>query len=217
MSRPQGHGRHRARKGWFKMLASIIRSPVSKRGGFSLIEVVVAMAVLMIGILGVVPMLAFNIKANLSGKNYGIASYLAQEKLEQIRSWPLYEDYSTGNRGITSANATLFNTEVLKLGEHYQDFTRTAEVLRNGYDSMGSGTSNCDGIKFISSEVDEGSISGGGSMNTESSIGEYCSGGYRGEDFKLIRVRVVWYDRSLGATSTQKSHEIVRHMFIAKF
>jgi len=187
----------------------------TRRDGFSLVEILVAMAVLIIGILGVVPMLSFNVKANMSGKNYGLASYLAQEKLEQIRSWPLYEDYGT-QRGVTRRNGFLFGSESLTVGEHHQAFTRVAEVLRNGYDVMGSGTANCDGIKFLSTEVNEGNIAGGGSLNT-GNVGERCSGGFRGEDFKLIRVTVSWYDRSFGATSTARQHQIVRHMFLAKF
>jgi prepilin-type N-terminal cleavage/methylation domain-containing protein len=188
------------------------------RGGFSLVEILVAMAVLTIGILGVVPMLSFNIKANISGKNYGIANYLAQQKLEAIRSWPLYEDYDAGNGvfGITMANGPLFAPESLKVGEHFQEFTRSTEVLRNGYDSMGSGTGDCNGIKFETTGVDEGLISGGGSMNT-GDVGENCGGNFRGEDFKLIRVRVQWYDNSFGAGPSQKQHEIVRHMYLAKF
>lgn len=197
------------------MFATTRRLLAGDRTGFSLVEILVAMAVMVIGILGVVPMLAFNIKANVSGKNYGTANYLAQQKLEQIRSWPLYEDYGT-QRGITQNNGLLFLSENLKVGEHHQTFTRTSEVVRNGHDYMGPGTNDGDGLKFVAAEIDEGTIVGGGSMNT-GNVGEKSGSAYRGEDFKLIRVTVSWYDRSFGATSAERQHEIVRHMFLAAF
>ncbi|MDP8224689.1 MAG: prepilin-type N-terminal cleavage/methylation domain-containing protein [Candidatus Lernaella stagnicola] len=200
------------------MLVSMQSRMRRRQAGFSLVEILVAMSVLVIGILGVIPMLSFNIRANQSGKNYGIASYLAQRKLEQIRSWPMYEDYDGSTPGITNNNSRLIGTEVTHMGEHHQLFTITSKVLRNGFDSLGTGTGNCDGLKFASTEVDEGGIIGGGSMNT-GNVGEYCNGGYRGEDFKLVRVRVSWYEKShaAGASSLQRGHEIFRYMFLAKF
>jgi len=183
------------------------------QAGFSLIEVVIAMAILAIGILGVAPMILFNVKANASGKNYGIANYLAQQRLEQIRSWPLWEDYNTNSPGITTNNTALFAAETnIKVGEHYEGFGRTTELVRNGY----TGSYGCSGSPFVfatsGGTYSEGNIPGGGSLNTGTSAGEYCGSGsnYRGEDFKVIRVRVTW-DDLFG------HHEINRYMYIAKF
>jgi len=171
--------------------------------GFSIVEVLVALAILVIGILGVVPMLVFNVKANTAGKNYGFANYLAQEKLERIRSWPLYESYDT-TKGITVDNALLFGTDYVWNENKTRQFMRVVDLVRNGY-----GPYDCDGILFDSGTYSEGNISGGGSMNT-GDVGEKCSGGYRGEDFKVIRARVMW-DDNFG------HHEIARHMYLAQF
>ena len=191
------------------------------QAGFSLVEIVVAMAILAIGLIGVAPMLAFNVKANAAGKNYAIASYLAQQRLEQIRAWPLYEDYSVNNPGITSNNTSLFNVESgIKVGEHYTSFNRTTELLHNGYSTGYDCTSG--GFIFDNSggDYNEGNTGGGGSLNT-GEVGEKCaSGNYRGEDFKLIKVTISWIDPLVGrrGTSTlQATHTITRYMYIAKF
>lgn len=181
--------------------------------GFSLIEMVVAMAVLIIGILGVVPMLAFNVKANTAGRNYGLAAFLAQERLEQIRSWPLYEDVGS-TPGVTASNSALFGVETnIFVGEHSVAFNRTTEYVRNGYGSAGW-SHDYDGIIFTSgsgtmnyNEASTGQTTG--VLNT-GNVGESSSGNYRGEDFKMIRVKI-WWDDNFG------HHEILRHMYLAQF
>ncbi len=193
------------------------------QAGFSLVEIVVAMAILVIGILGVAPMILFNVKANAAGKNYSLASYLAQQRFEQIRSWPLYEDYSATSRGITVNNTLLFGVENnLKVGEHYVAFKRTTEVMRNGYGTPYD-CNHGGGFIFSSSPpsagYNEGNISGGGSLNT-GSTGEICPGGssYRGEDFKIIRVTIEWDDPLvIAADRSNAHHTIYRYMYLAKF
>jgi len=190
--------------------------PLGGQAGFSLVEITVALGILIIGILGVVPMLTFNIKANTAARNYGYANLLAQQKFEQIRSWRMWEDHydaagNVDNYGISSNNTALFGSEVIKYGTYqsgdYQlAFTRTAELVRNGYDTL-----DCDGIKFESGGTyDEGLTTGLGSLNT-GDVGEKCaSGNYRGEDFKVVRTTVAWKDRF-------GSHSVVRHMYLAQF
>lgn len=192
------------------------RAEFHRQSGFSLVEIAVAIAILIIGILGVIPMLSFNIKANTASRNYGYANLLAQQKFEQIRSWRMWEDHydSSGNidnYGITTSNAALFGAEEIKYGtfqsgKYQLKFTRTAELIRNGYDNL-----DCNGIIFESGGTyDEGLTTGLGSLNT-GDVGEKCaSGGYRGEDFKVVRTTVSWSDRF-------GSHSVVRHMYLAEF
>jgi len=168
--------------------------------GFSLVEVVVAMTVFTIGVLGVVPMLAFNVKSNAAGKNFGIAVYLAQQRLEQIRSWPFWEDYdaSAQRYGITMNNTDLFGEEQVQVGEYYQFFKIKSVVLRNGDDMN---------ITFQSGGVyDEGRTEAGAS----SSLNTTNSSTTIEEDIKLVRVKVEW-------TDLFGFHEIERHMYLAKF
>jgi prepilin-type N-terminal cleavage/methylation domain-containing protein len=191
--------------------------------GFSLIEMVVAIAILVIGILGVVPMLAFNIRANVGGKNYGFASYLAQEKMEQIRSWPLYDDFDALTRpGVTINNNLLFATNVIYNEQRTTKFTRTVELGHNGFENLGGGSGDCNGLKFQSGAggFDEDLNLGGipGSMNT-GDVGEKCGGTFRGEDFKLVRVTVTWEDNNCNRYLNPLGckHQIIRHMYVAGY
>jgi type II secretory pathway pseudopilin PulG len=174
-----------------------------------MVEVIVAMAVLIIGIVALLPMLALNIRANVSSRTYSIANYLAQEKLERVRSWPMYEDQSNALRGITAANLELFNTEVnLTLNDWKVFFDRQTELVHNGY-SGGA----CTNGYIYGVNIDEGNFNNGSSIGLTLNTGNVnpcAGGGYSGEDFKLVRVSVSWND-------VFGFHEIVRHMFISKF
>ncbi|HPM77851.1 MAG TPA: prepilin-type N-terminal cleavage/methylation domain-containing protein [bacterium] len=188
--------------------------------GFSLVEIIVAMAILTFGILAVVPMLALNVRANLAARNYGTAVFLAQQKFEEVRSWNLWEDVDCvpqqaahAKCGITNDNWMLTGTETnIEINGIDTRFDRTTTVLRNGYET---GAGDCKAVIFTSGSgaipVNEatGLPANTGSLNT-GAVGAACSGGTRGEDFKFIRVTVSW-DDMFG------DHTITRHMYIAAF
>jgi type IV pilus assembly protein PilV len=54
--------------------------------GFTLLEVMVAMVVLAIGILGLAPMLVVSMQGNQSSRETTEAAYLAQDRIEQFRN-----------------------------------------------------------------------------------------------------------------------------------
>ena len=54
--------------------------------GFTLIEVLVAMIVLAIGILGLAPMLVISMQGNQFSREVTEAAYLAQDRIEQLRN-----------------------------------------------------------------------------------------------------------------------------------
>lgn len=54
--------------------------------GFSLLEVVIAMSILSIGLLGVIGFFETGFKALRTGNRQGLAARLAQEKMEELRS-----------------------------------------------------------------------------------------------------------------------------------
>jgi prepilin-type N-terminal cleavage/methylation domain-containing protein len=58
----------------------------SNNNGFTLIEVLMAMAIISIGLLGVIALVNQNLNANVVNKNYLVASMLAQEGLELVRN-----------------------------------------------------------------------------------------------------------------------------------
>ncbi len=195
-----------------------------------MVEVVVAMFIITIVIAGLIPALALNIRSNYMAKNYGVANYLAQKKIEQIRSWPQYQSVtlSTGNivQGIDSTNPDLFTDElwgdtICSSCTHtmpgiQETFKIEADVMWNGHGEH----SDCSGFTF-------GGTSGGAGcddkwLNTtplgastewpEDFIGD-CPAGLRGEDFKIIRVHVTWTDKM----SKSIAHTIDRQAYIAEF
>jgi len=182
--------------------------------GYSLVEVVVAMAVIVIGLLALLPMLALNMKSNVAARTYSIANLLAHQKLETVKSWPLYDDYgASGPWGITSNNTDLFASESnITVNNWFVYFGRTTTLVHNGYGDL-----DCNGISFDGSSgiiiVDEGAFNNGAAlgmtMNTED-VNPCGGGGYRGEDFKLIKVTVDWDD-------VFGYHKLTRHMFISRF
>lgn len=56
------------------------------QNGFSLLEVVIAMSILSIGLLGVIGFFETGFKALRAGNRQGLAARLAQDKMEELRS-----------------------------------------------------------------------------------------------------------------------------------
>ena len=188
------------------------RAAHSRARGFSLIELIVAIAVFAIGIMAVITMLAFNIKSNTYSKSMGMANYVAERHLEKIRSWPVYETTVVDgvtrlgiNDCLSNPNTDLFGTFLYDMtgSGNTRTFELTSELYQNGV------TQDCQGVLF--------GASGGsrnvndGDLNTKEIKG-YCNTGFRGEDFKLVRVKVVWRDPHF-----HKTHTIERHEYIAEF
>jgi Tfp pilus assembly protein PilV len=192
------------------------------QGGFSLVEVVAAMTVLIIGIMGVLPMLAFNLRANSHSRNYGQALLLASQRVEQLRSWPNYEA-SGGNPGLDPGNP-LMGTHTVQVADYGKPFTITTTIMRNGYSPNGSDNgwdsacspSSDNSVVFASSGSGHRVItewsSGAVSLNTGPQ--EYCnSSSYRGEDFVVVRVVVTWTD----LWNETQTHSVARQAFIARY
>jgi Tfp pilus assembly major pilin PilA len=177
-------------------------------GGYTLVEVMVAMAILIIGIVALLPMLAMNVRTNVASRTYAIANYLAQEKLEKVRSWPYYEDQGGNTYGITLNNTDLFGTETgLSVRNWKVYFSRTTELIHKG--------AICGAGWIWGSDYGEGSFvnpnSGLTGLTLDTGNVNPCgSNSYYGEDFKMVRVTVEWDDQF-------GTHQIVRNMYIARF
>ncbi|TAK04408.1 MAG: prepilin-type N-terminal cleavage/methylation domain-containing protein [Candidatus Manganitrophaceae bacterium] len=63
-----------------------MRGAKKNQRGFSLLEVVIAMSILSIGLLGVVGFFETGFKALRAGNRQGVAAQLAQSKMEELRS-----------------------------------------------------------------------------------------------------------------------------------
>ncbi len=58
--------------------------PINKNG-FSLLEVIFAMAIITSGVISILSLFSYNLKAEINNKNKLIAAYLAQEAIEIVR------------------------------------------------------------------------------------------------------------------------------------
>lgn len=77
--------------------------------GFSILEALLSVFVIMIGMLGVITMLSSSIKGSLDSKNQIIASLLAEEGIELVRNirdnnWISSGEESSFDRGLVSSN-----------------------------------------------------------------------------------------------------------------
>ena len=135
-------------------------------GGFTIIEVIVAIGIVTIGLLGTLPMLTYSIKSNIVAKNRGIALYLADRQIEKIKSWPAYVfmpdqlDAGAGVQGVAMANQMFGEGGAagwdwncggdctnccreynVQLNWWDTKFNRTTWIIRNGYTSVAGGQS----------------------------------------------------------------------------
>lgn len=83
--------------------------------GFSILEVVIAMFIITMGLIGIISLLEQNIQAKYLNKNNLIASMLAQEGIELVRNrrdtnWILGQAYSQGVTGDGTYAIDLKNT-----------------------------------------------------------------------------------------------------------
>lgn len=76
-------------------MCGLIRHHTARQRGFSLVEVVVATAVLAIGLITLIGLLPFAIKANKKAESQSLASTYARTKLEQLLASP-YDEIGTG-------------------------------------------------------------------------------------------------------------------------
>ena len=90
---------------------------VRPNDGFTLVEVLVAMAIAAIGFLGLAATHIASVRATALGRNVSIASNMATETIETMRRLPYAEVASTNPTSVTRGNLT---------------FTRTATVAALG-------------------------------------------------------------------------------------
>lgn len=85
------------------------------RRGFTLIEIIMAMAIMAIGIIGVVRLLPVGLRASKSSEIMSRAAFLAQEKLEELKL--------AGFEELSAPNPTI------ALEGEEGDYTWRAEIL----------------------------------------------------------------------------------------
>jgi prepilin-type N-terminal cleavage/methylation domain-containing protein len=150
----------------------------ARRGdGFTLIEVIVAIGIITIGLLGTLPMLTYSVKSNVASKNRGVALFLADRQVEKIKSWPAYvylpnqlDSGATGIQGVnltnqgfgeggeagwdwncgSAAGCTNCCREYnLRINTTDTKFNRTTWIIRNGYPTGNDTSYACEGAGGI--------------------------------------------------------------------
>ena len=88
------------------------RSMVSKKDGFSLIEVLIALTILAIGLLAIASLQVTSVRGNFFSNNLMQATYVAQDRLEFLKNKPFSDPLlSTENHvdGTTKMSDLVFN------------------------------------------------------------------------------------------------------------
>jgi type IV pilus assembly protein PilV len=92
----------------------------SVQSGFTLIEVLVAMVILTVGLLGTAGLTTGIIKGNFYSKNLTSATAIAQTQLEAVQ-----------NKGYAGANTTNFPSATATVGMGGVNFSRTTTITND--------------------------------------------------------------------------------------
>jgi len=95
--------------------SSVMASAVSDKRGFTLIEVLIAIFLLVIGLLGLLSLTTTVVKGNASSKMTTLATTLAKDKLEDIKNQNYSNivtstDYATSNGTVSASSSGAFYT-----------------------------------------------------------------------------------------------------------
>ncbi|KKQ45474.1 MAG: Prokaryotic N-methylation motif domain protein [Candidatus Moranbacteria bacterium GW2011_GWC2_37_8] len=94
---------------------------LSDKKGFSLVEVIIAIAILTLGISAITILMASNIKSSKESKNLVVAMGLAQEGIELVRNFKDTETTFKSSGGVKPDGEYRIDTETL-----FADFTKDA-------------------------------------------------------------------------------------------
>jgi len=140
---------------------------LKNREGFTVIEVIIAIGILTIGLVGTLPLVSSAIRANTLSKNKSVALFLADAQVERIKSWPIYDILSTDEQGLRLNNSNLFDgsyecdsmtnphhcwEESVRLNAWATRYRRDTWMLRNGHTTP----YYCNPIVFSNSTLPDG-------------------------------------------------------------
>ncbi|MGH8030276.1 MAG: type IV pilus modification PilV family protein, partial [Arenimonas sp.] len=161
--------------------------------GFSLVEVLVALAVLAIGLLAIAKLQSALFRSSGEARAFSVATGLAKDKLEQLRSFNAVQ-------GGQSYQALTDGSETLGVigGTAY---TRTWTVTRFVFNSNPDGDRTTYDGTFVQFDTDTGDTPAAYTGNT-------ASGFVEGNEFKRIAMSVLWNEPSGGTESVTISDAI---------
>ncbi len=110
--------------------------PRNKKWGFTLLEVVIGIALIAIAVLGLAEMFTLSVMNNLRSDRITTASFLAQQRVDVLRNLTEAElDYFTTNPSIDLNNDTtpdLLKDELIDLnGDGQNDYRRLTRLQRS--------------------------------------------------------------------------------------
>ncbi|MDP3043010.1 MAG: prepilin-type N-terminal cleavage/methylation domain-containing protein [bacterium] len=111
------------------------KNKLKRQFGFSILEVIIAILIISIGMIGVLSLITQNIQVQYIGKNDLIASQLAQEGLELVRNIRDTNWLTAGNDWKTGAGATT-NSDIVQDGDYAIDYSG-AIIDINSIDNAG--------------------------------------------------------------------------------
>jgi Tfp pilus assembly protein PilV len=85
-----------------------IRNPLANRGraaGFTLMEVLIAMLILIVGLTAMATLVAQSLSGTDNARYLGLATSLVSEKLEDLNRWPSSSPYVAAGGSLTSDTA----------------------------------------------------------------------------------------------------------------
>jgi len=85
------------------------QSMIFKKDGFSLIEVLIALIFLAIGILAIASLQITSVRGNFFSNNLMQATYVAQDRLENLKNMPFTSLPEKGDDGAITISGIIFN------------------------------------------------------------------------------------------------------------
>jgi len=98
-----------------------------RQGGFTLLEALIAFAVLSVGLLGLAKLTLIATQSNAEAQHVGAAVQLAQDKLAALRGFRTLAEYaalSSGSDSVTLSPVTYTRTWSLTVNSGSVDYTR---------------------------------------------------------------------------------------------
>lgn len=105
----------------------------SKKNGFTLMEVCMATAILLVGVVGIVSLFPVALNANLKAKNRTIAAMLARWKIEEMKKEVFTSGSNWDNINTITANQSFpapYNAAPYDKFSWTQDFTLVSSGLK---------------------------------------------------------------------------------------
>lgn len=162
----------------------------SNHRGFSLIEVLVALLVLSLGLIGLAKFHGKLLQSGSDANQLSVATTIAEEKIEQLRSFDFlvdngdpgiaYENIADGQETLTPSNNNNYNTS-------YNVTWKVQDCYMNGVRELDAGGNDIDGC-----------LEGFG----QNEPAGWDLGAVDGQMYKAVTVDVDWSESDLGVTLT---------------